>query len=134
MGLVERLPSPEDVNVGGGEWQELGEVTPLNRARPRPHRKGWWRFVTMSDRPAPGGEPLWSVSEEPAIFVPAFHPVTKCCNRRLPRITQRDAFTPGFSVRLRPVHRAAKRWDVPGSRLLLYVSAGFAMKPTREGD
>ena len=47
MGLVERLPSPEDVNVGGGEWQELSEVTPLNRAHPRRRRKGSWRYYDV---------------------------------------------------------------------------------------
>jgi hypothetical protein len=49
--------------------------------------------VTARDRPAPGWEPRWRVSDEPVIFVPAPHPAAKCCNGRLPRITQRDAFT-----------------------------------------
>ena len=67
-------------------------------------------IVTADDRPASGAEPLWRVSDEPVIFVPAPHPVAKCCNRRLPRITQRDAYTPGFSIRLRRAHKATERW------------------------
>jgi hypothetical protein len=65
------------------------------------------------------------------IFVPALRPAARCRNGRLPRITQRDAFTPGFSIRLRP---AAERWVVPGSRLLPHVSARFATEQIREGD
>ena len=45
--------------------------------------------------PAPGGEPLWRVPDDLAIFVPALYPSKKCCSRRLPRITQRDASTLG---------------------------------------
>jgi hypothetical protein len=93
-----------------------------------------WPVVTTGDHPASGGEPLWRVSDKPAIFVPALHAATKCCNRRLPRITQRDAFTPGFSIRLRPAHRAAERWVVPGSRPLPHDSAGFVMGRIREDD
>ena len=37
-----------------------------------------------------GGEPLCSVADTLAIFVSALNPTTKCRNRRLPRITQRD--------------------------------------------
>ena len=69
-----------------------------------------------------------------AIFVPALRTAAKCCNRRLPRNTQRDAFTPGFWIRLRPAHRAAERWVVPGSRLLPHGSARFVMERIREGD
>ena len=48
----------------------------------------------------PGGEPLWRVSDDLAIFVRALHPTKKCCNGRLPGITQRDVFTLSFSIRL----------------------------------
>jgi hypothetical protein len=67
-------------------------------------------------------------------FVPALHQAAKCWSGRLPRIIQRDAFTLGFSIRLRPAHRAAERWVVPGSRLLPYVSARFMTEQIREGD
>jgi hypothetical protein len=42
--------------------------------------------------PAPGGEPLQRVSGQPANFALASKPTKKCLSRRLPRITQRDAF------------------------------------------
>jgi hypothetical protein len=83
--------------------------------------------ITAPDRPSPGGEPLWRLSGEPAIFVLTLSPGPKCCNRRLPRTTQRDAFTLGFSIRSRLAHRAAERWVAPGSRLLPHVSARFVM-------
>jgi hypothetical protein len=83
--------------------------------------------ITAPDRPSPGGEPLWRLSGEPAIFVLTLSPAPKCCNRRLPRTTQRDAFTLGFSIRSRLAHRAAERCVAPGSRLLLHVSARFVM-------
>src|ERR1700757_3674891 len=40
---------------------------------------------------------------------------------------------PMASIRLYPDHRAANRWDVPGSRLFSYVSAGPMMRRSREG-
>ncbi len=39
----------------------------LNRPRPR---KGS-HVISAPDRPASGGEPLWRVSDQPVIFVPA---------------------------------------------------------------
>ena len=36
------------------------------------------------------------LSHDLAYFIPALHPSKNCCNRRLPRITQREEFTVGF--------------------------------------
>ena len=59
--------------------------------RHRPRGRQGCTLLPRMIAPAPGGEPLWRVSDEPAIFVPALHPAKECRNGRLPRITQRDA-------------------------------------------
>jgi hypothetical protein len=41
---------------------------------------------------------------------------------------------PQLSIRLDPPRRAASRWAVPGSRLLLHVWAGVVLERIREGD
>jgi hypothetical protein len=68
-----------------------------------------------------------------AIFASALHPTKECCSRRLPGITQRDAFTCGFQF----VHNRAielrKRWVVPGSRLFSHVSARLVMRRRLRG-
>jgi hypothetical protein len=62
--------------------------------------------------PTPGGEPLWHASGDLAIFLSALKPATKCCNRRLPRITDRDylpmARIPRGRIRGQPVRRSPR--------------------------
>jgi hypothetical protein len=57
-------------------------------------------------------------------------------NRRLPRLTHRDAL-PGGSVRkgesIFTTYKVAQRWVVPGSRLLPHVSAAQMIETTRRG-
>jgi hypothetical protein len=83
--------------------------------------------------PTPGGEPLWHVADDLAIFASALHPTEECCSRRLPGIAQRDAFTCGTQF----VHNRAielrKRWVVPGSRLFSHVSARLMMRGRLRG-
>jgi hypothetical protein len=71
-------------------------VDPSNRARAR---KGWHTLTKARLFPTSGGEPLWRVAGHLAIFASALHPTKECRNGRLPRITQREAFTCGFSIR-----------------------------------
>ena len=76
----------------------------------------------------PGGEPLWRVSDDLAIFVLALHPAKKMLQRAAPetrpalRIYPRlfDSFTPS-----RLGHE--KRWDVRGSRPFSRVSVASAI-------
>jgi hypothetical protein len=70
------------------------------------------------------GEPLWHVQDDLAMFLSALSPTTKCRNRRLPRITQRDDL-PAAPISFTPAHRPANRWTVRGSRLFLHISARF---------
>jgi len=44
----------------------------------------------------PGGEPLWHVSGDLAIFVPVVRPAEECRSGRLPRITPARCITDGF--------------------------------------
>jgi hypothetical protein len=46
---------------------------------------------TVVARPTPGGEPLWPVCRELAIFVSGHNLAKRGSNRRLPQITQDDA-------------------------------------------
>jgi hypothetical protein len=98
-------------------WQLGG-----NRSRPR--RRKAWHVDAMCDCPASGGEPLWHVQGDLAMLLSALNPPTKCRNRRLPRITQRDDL-PAAPISFTPAPRTANRWTVPGSRLFLHVSARF---------
>ena len=122
-GAVGQEPEARIQEAGGSTARESFSSCPRN---------GWQVDETYLF-PAPGGEPLWRAPDDLAILVQALHPSKKRCNRRLPRITQRDASTRGLSIRLDPPHRAANRWVVPGSRLLPHVSAGFVMERIREG-
>ena len=55
-------------------------------------------------------------------------------NRRLPGITQRDAFTPGGSpIRIDLADYAANRWVVPGSRLFSHVRIGLTLRQISRG-
>ena len=82
--------------------------------------------------PTPGGKPLRHVSGDLAIFCLASRLTQKCCDRRLPRITQRDAITSGSDSFTSGV-RAAGRWVVPGSRLFSHVSAGLTSRRNSRG-
>ena len=70
-----------------------------------------------------GGEPLWCVSHNLAQFFPATNATETPESRRLPRITQRVAFTqrssPRPSIPIQPIDLVAP-WIVPGSRLFFH--------------
>jgi len=57
----------------------------------------------------------------------------KSCSRRLPRTTQRAAFSHSFRFVYTRTHRAANRWDVPGSRLFSDISVGLVMRRNLRG-
>ena len=82
----------------------------------------------MSSAPQTGGEPLWHVVGEPAIFVCALHLATECRSGRLPRISQRDAFTHGFRfVYLRAIELRTGG-SFAGAACFTHVSAGLVMR------
>jgi hypothetical protein len=54
---------------GARPIREGVSVRPRTRRRPRPRKGG--DVVTMCDRPAPGGEPLWRVFRRPREFFPS---------------------------------------------------------------
>jgi hypothetical protein len=91
-----------------------------------------WHVDATRDCPAPGGEPLWRVADDPAIVVSALNPTKKCRNRRLPGITQRNDFSCG-SESFTPGRKVANRWVIPESRLFLHVSAGLVLRRNSRG-
>ena len=66
-----------------------------NRSRPRRRSKGS-RVDAACHRPALGGEPLWCAYRRPSTFPRKGSPAIACENKRLPGVTQRDAFTCEF--------------------------------------
>jgi hypothetical protein len=79
--------------------------------------------------PAPGGEPLWRrCSTTRRIRTQRLMRPRNMLNRRLPRTTQRNARPQRVSIGSEIAARAAKRWVIPGSRLLTHPSDAHATK------
>ena len=102
-----------------------------DQTRSRARRSGTFTRLVCSQRLE--GSRFGMLRGDLAIFASALHPTKECCSRRLPGITQRDAFTCGFQF----VHNRAielrKRWVVPGSRLFSHVSARLVMRRRLRG-
>jgi hypothetical protein len=92
-----------------------------------------WHVDEVCVCPTPGGEPLYHVPYEFALFASTFDAAKKRVNKRLPRMTHRFA---ALSVRRKRTPKTQGKWsrrDVPGSRLISHVLAGLALRRMLRG-